>query len=363
MEDVLRALKRPAGRYYFRANRLKVEPTRLVERLWERGLQVQFDEEVPEALFLHVDGPRTIIPREKKVEVDKFTAESALQGAHVYAPGIVNCKRLRKGDIVSVVDEYGQVVGNGIARMGETEVLNLRKGLAIEFTDPIYGVPSFRGMEEFEAGLLYPHSLPAMATSLTLDPQPDETIIDIGSSPGGKATHMAALMGNRGTVLAVDRNMEKIARLKRTVDRLGAEIVRPLCADGRYLDRDYSFKADRVCVDVSCSSLGIRPKLFEKATTEEILALSSYQRQFLAVAHRVLKENGILVYSTCTLTLEENEEIVEHAVRIGFVVDEPPQMYSVGNSEGFLSGGEFVQRFRPDKDEGPGYFIARLRKR
>jgi len=363
VEEVLKALKRPAERYYFRANRLKLEPAQLAERLRRMGLQVQLDRGVPEALFVHVDGPRTVPSRDKAVVVDKFAAESVLQGAHVYAPGVVNCRKLRVGEVVSVVDEYGQLVGNGIARMDETEILRLRSGLAIEVTEPLYRAPSFRGMKEFEEGLLYPQSLPAMATSLTLDPQPGETIVDIGSSPGGKATHMAALMGNQGTVLAVDRNAEKIERLVETTQRLGAKIIRPVCADGRYLDKDYSFKADRVCIDVSCSSLGVRPKLFEEATSQEIQALAAYQRQFLPVAHRLLKDGGVLVYSTCTLTLEEDEEMVGEALRIGFDLDEAPRMYTLGNSAPFLEGGEVLQRFRPDKDAGPGYFIARLRRR
>jgi len=363
LQSLIKALKRPGRRYYLRANSLKLSSGELAERLRRRGLDVRVDERIGEAIFMPVNGPRLVTPKQKKVRVDKFAAESALQGAHVYAPGVVDCRGLRMGDPVSIVDDYGQVVGNGIARMSETQILKFRKGLAVELTEPIYRVISLRGLEEFEEGLLYPQSLPAMATSLVLDPQPGETIVEIGSSPGGKATHMAALMGNKGNVLAVDRNMGKIATLSETARRLGARIVRPICADGRYVDRDYTLSADRVCIDVSCSSLGVRPKLYEKATSYEIRALANYQRQFLSVAKNILKGGGILVYSTCTLTLEENEEIVEGAVKMGFELDEPPRSYSSENSARFLRGGELLQRFRPDVDDGPGYFIARLRKR
>lgn len=361
---VVDALKTPGRKYYFRANTLKADPNELEKRLERRGLEVKAHATISEAFFVHVEGPFDVPVFEKKVKLDKFAAESVLQGAHVYAPGVKDCRKLKKGENVTLIDEFGQVVASGVARMSETEILRHRRGLAVEVISPRFRVPSFRELKEFADGLLYPQSLPAMLTSLVLDPQPGETVLDIGASPGGKTSHMSALMEGQGRILAVDRNVEKMASLRETLGRLGAKNVETITEDARYLDLHHpNLRVDRACVDVSCSSLGVRPKLFEKTTKLEIVALANYQKQFLKVASKILKRGGVLVYSTCTMTLEENEEIMEYAVsQCGFEAEE--QDVFLGSPGVRLSSStEFSQRFHPHIHDAPGYFIARMVKK
>lgn len=184
IDEVVQSLKLPGRHYYFRVNTLKTTVDQIVKRLEENGLLVNRHPQIEEALYFEVESSKPVMTFEKKVVVDKFTAESVLQGAHVYAPGIRKCQGLREGNNVTVIDDQGQVVGAGIARMSENSILALRQGLAIEVTFPLFRVPSLREMPEYEQGLVYPQSLPAILTSRILDPQPDETIVDLNCSPG-----------------------------------------------------------------------------------------------------------------------------------------------------------------------------------
>ena len=121
-------------------------------------------------------------------------------------------------------------------------------------------------------------------------------------------------------------------------------------------------KADRVLVDPPCSALGTRPKLYDETKFEHVLGLAKYQRQFLKVAARLCKPGGVIVYSTCTLTLEENEENVAYAVEeLGLEVEEVK--WHVGGPA--IEVKDCVRgcwRFEPDEHGTPGYFIAKLRK-
>ena len=363
IEVSIKALKSPGNRYYFRANTLKTSVDDLLQRLRKKGIKVEKHEVIEEAVHTPIEGPFTVNIEGRKVVVDKFTAESVVQGAHVYAPGIVMCRGLRQGERVTVVDDHGQAVANGTAKMNETRVLTFRKGLAIEVTDSIYKTPSLRETEEFRRGLLYLQSLPAMVTSRVLDPQPGETILDMTCSPGGKLTHICQLTKNRSNVIGVDRNKRKISIAQEAVRRLGCENVSLIVSDARYLDIDHPhITADRCLIDPPCSCLGIVPKLYEHIRQEEIQRLAEYQKQFLKVASRIVRPGGTIVYSVCTITPEESENVARFGEeRCEIKLEE--QKIILG-SQGFASDfdhAKYTQRFHPHI-HGAGYFIARFRK-
>ena len=112
-----------------RANTLKTTPEKVRVRLSDRGFNISQHELIPEALWVPIEGPFEVPARPKKVMVDKFTAESVLQGANVYAPGIARCNRIRIGDSVNIIDDEGETLASGIARMNETQILTFRKDL------------------------------------------------------------------------------------------------------------------------------------------------------------------------------------------------------------------------------------------
>ncbi len=359
----LEALKSPGQRYYFRANTLKTSVNDLLQRLHSKGLGVERHHIIDEALYFPVEGPFTVNVEGRKVVVEKFTAESVLQGSHVYAPGVVMCRGLRLGERVTVVDDHGQPVANGLARMSENQILTFRRGLAVEVTNPIYRTPSLRETEEFARGLIYPQSLPAMVTSRVLDPQPEETIVDMTCSPGGKLTHICQLTENKAIVVGVDRNKKKISTTQQTVMRLGCKNVSLIVSDARYLDVDHPhIVADRCLVDPPCSGLGLLPKLYEHTKQNEIESLADYQRQFLKIASRIVRPGGTVVYSVCTITREECENVAEFGENeCGMKLEKQKTFLgSPGLAEDF-EHAKYTQRFHPHI-HGAGFFIARFIK-
>ncbi|HID17085.1 TPA: RsmB/NOP family class I SAM-dependent RNA methyltransferase [Candidatus Bathyarchaeota archaeon] len=361
VEKVFQALKAPGERYYVRVNTLKADVGEVIDRLRARGFKVEQDRNIPEALYVPVEGPFEIPIFEKRVVADKFAAESVLQGAHLYAPGVTRCEGVRPGDEVTIVDELGQPVGSGVAMMGETQILQFRRGLAIQVTYPKYKVPSFRETEEYAEGLIYPQSLPAVLTSRILDPKPGDKVLDVACAPGGKLSHIIQLMGNEGAVVGVDRSKRKIDLTRKNLTRLGCKAFSLIAHDSRYLDVDFpSLRIDKCLVDPPCTALGVLPKLFEFSSMKDITSASNYQKQFIRSASRLLKPGGILVYSVCTMTAEECEDVARFAEECCLKLD-PQSPYLGHPSVESFSEPRALQRFHPHI-HGSGYFIARFRK-
>ena len=361
LNEVLGALVKPPPSYYVRVNTLKISPAELTAKLKTLGWKVYRDPVIEEALAIPVEGPNPVPNYPLKVVVDKFTAESVMVGAHVYAPGVSRCHGLRRGSMASILSPRGHLVGAGTAEMSESEILTFRVGLAVRVTNPLYRAPSLRETVEYREGFLHPQSLPSMATVRVLNPQPGETIVDLNCAPGGKLSHIHQLTKGQAEIYGFDRSSKKIEATQQTLARLGCRSVKLVEADSRYVDKDFpEVKADRVLVDPPCSALGVTPMLYSVKTAEEIRSLAHYQRQFLKVAARIVKPGGVVVYSVCTITLEECEENAGFALECGLKPDFSP--VSLG-TPGFrlFDGAELFQRFHPHL-HGFGYFIARFRK-
>lgn len=364
LETVVRALKSPGKRYFVRTNTIKTTPEAVKARLADKGFDISQDRLIPEALWVPIEGPFEVPTCPKKVMVDKFTAESVLQGANVYAPGIVRCNKLRLGDVVNIIDDEGETLASGIARLNETQILTFRKGLAIEVTEPKYRVPSFRDTREFQQGLIYPQSLPAMLTSAILDPKPSDVVLDMTCSPGGKLSHISQLMGNQGRILGVDRNTRKIDETRETCTRLGCSNVTLFVHDSRYLSSDFSsLRPDKILVDPPCSALGIMPKVYEYTPKSEIEALARYQKQFLEEASKIVKPGGRIVYSVCTLTLQECERNAVYAeTTCNLSIQAQSPMLGDNAIPIEDKATDRCQRFHPHRHNA-GFFIASFQKR
>jgi len=364
LPQVLNALWTPGKRYYLRVNTLRASRGEVLNLLREEGLDACADEHLPEAIYLPVKGPFKLPEAEKVVIVDKFTAESAMMGSHVYVPGVRSFRGVERGEEVLVVSERGQPVAFGVAKMSERELLRARRGLAVEVTCSLYRVPPIRELVAFKQGLIYPQSLPSMLTSRVLAPERGELIIDMTCGPGGKLSHICQLTANQARVLGFDRSVRKVRETCEVLARLGCE-ASVIKADSRYLDMDYPFlagKADKVLVDPPCSALGVLPKLYDLKSERELASLAEYQRQFLKVAAKLVRPGGVVVYSVCTMTVRECEGAVAFAVEeCGLEVDEQPLYLGARGLPGVVRGAELLQRFHPHF-HGAGYFIARLRR-
>ncbi len=216
--------------------------------------------------------------------------------------------------------------------------------------------------ELWRAGLLQPQSRASMLVARALDPRPGQRVLDLCAAPGGKTTHLAALMEDQGEIVAVERHSGRAAALERTAVRLGAASVRVATADAAEPRTDGPF--DRVLVDPPCSGLGTlqsRPDLRWRTRPEAIEELAALQMRILAAGAAVVAPGGALVYSVCTISRAEGQDVVE-----AFLRDHPDwgvEAPAASVPEGLRGRavGPGVQLL-PHRDGTDGFFIARLRR-
>jgi len=223
---------------------------------------------------------------------------------------------------------------------------------------------------EYFLGYYHVQGLTSMLPSKILDPRPGEVVLDLCAAPGGKATHLAQLMKNRGLVVANDVTIDRISVLRSHIDRLGTTSLL-VC---RYQGHNFPTrtKFDRVLVDPPCSAEGTYRLGPQRPLTEDagmIRTLSGLQRKLLQRALEVLKPGGTLVYSTCTYAPEENEAVVNEVIADGRAEILPVRV-SFRHLPGLTCwGGENFHpeltravRIYPHQMNSWGFFIAYLRK-
>jgi 16S rRNA (cytosine967-C5)-methyltransferase len=220
------------------------------------------------------------------------------------------------------------------------------------------------GSPLWTAGAFIAQSRAAMLPPRVLGPEPGERVLDLCAAPGGKSTHLAALMENRGEVVAVERNRQRATELGRTARRLQATCVRVVLADAAQpLAGEGQF--DRVLVDPPCSGLGTlqaRADLRWRVTAEQLPELARAQAAILAAGAAAVRPGGVLVYSTCTISPSENERQI-----LAFLESNPDfglddaGIASTGGIGSPVMDGRAVLTL-PHRDRTAGFFIARLRR-
>ena len=326
LNEFLGSLLIPNSRLYVRVNTLKTT----IESILKALDFLQQDEDFEEALYVKLKGPNKIEEHNTKVIVDKRTAESVMMGADVYKPGVK--KIIGNGKEVNVVSENGVVVGEG-------ELVN-KGSLIVKVTNPLYQAPKFADLPQVREGEIILQGKASMYIAHLLDPKPDELIVDMTAYPGGKLTHVYQLEP-RSRIIGFDHTRKKVLELNERLKKLKMRIE-VYTADSRYLYEDFGIKdVDKVIIDPPCSNLGVRPKVYDKKTKKDIMDYHKYQKQFLNSAYKILKKNGVVIYSTCTVTTLENEKVVED------------DRFKV----------EKIIRFHPNIHDMTGFFIAKLIKR
>ena len=201
-----------------------------------------------------------------------------------------------------------------------------------------------QGSELWASGRVQPQSRASMLVSRILAPVPGDRVLDLCAAPGGKTTHLAALMEDRGEVVAVERHPGRASALERTRVRMRASCVRVEVGDAAIPRTDGPF--DKILVDPPCSGLGTlqsRPDLRWRARPEVIGELAALQAGILAAAAQVLAPGGALVYSVCTISRAEGDQVIDAFLR-----------------EHLDFSDERRLQLAPHRDGTDGFFIARL---
>jgi 16S rRNA (cytosine1407-C5)-methyltransferase len=215
-------------------------------------------------------------------------------------------------------------------------------------------------LEHF-VGYYYVQDLASMLPAHILNPRKHSFVLDIASAPGSKTTLLSALMENTGFILANDYSMERTKATVNNVERLGCLNVAISIYKGEKLVKFYKNFFDYALVDAPCTSLGTlhkNPEVIKWWSPKEVKEMSNIQIRLLLSAFEMLKNGGEMVYSTCTLTYEENEGVVEKFLNLtGAKVEEVK--IGIGEVEGGVKG---TVRLYPHRTKTEGFFIAKFRK-
>ncbi|HEY9729303.1 MAG TPA: 16S rRNA (cytosine(967)-C(5))-methyltransferase [Chroococcales cyanobacterium] len=224
------------------------------------------------------------------------------------------------------------------------------------------GAGAIQQLPGFSEGWWTVQDSSAQLVSYLLDPQAGDVAIDACAAPGGKTTHMAELMGDTGNIFACDRAPSRLKRLQENAQRLNLHSIQICTGDSRDFPQ-FKNTGDRVLLDAPCSGLGTlhrRPDIRWRVTPETVQELSVLQEELLAEASTWVKPEGVLVYATCTLHPQENEQVIQSFLdRHSHWHIEPPSPNS------FLSTFSTPQgwiKVWPHRYQMDGFFMVRLKQ-
>ena len=240
--------------------------------------------------------------------------------------------------------------------VGQTLDMLLSEGMTFEKVpgfEYAYNVANAGAIEKTEAyrqGRFHVQDLASQICCRTVDPQPGETVLDLCSAPGGKTFTIAEMMGNDGRVLAFDLHANRVKLIRSGAERLGLSCVTADVNNAKIFNEELP-QSDRVLVDAPCSGLGVirrKPEIKYK-DPKELERLPQVQYEILDTASNYVKPGGLIVYSTCTVSRAENDEVVQR-----FLTEH----------EGFVpEGDDAIQTITPDMYGSDGFFIAKMRRR
>ena len=264
----------------------------------------------------------------------------------------------------------GYVRINTLAAAEDSVVERLiREGVQLEKTSPLnytYKVTAsqkpLNALSSYAEGLFYVQDKASCFATQVAAPKPGMTVFDVCAAPGAKTTFLAQLMQNQGTIYSVDFSAKRMKTWKKENARMDTKIAEPIVADAR-IPFPIVGEADLVVLDPPCTSTGVfakQPSAKWRLSPKSIQNMAELQRQMInTCAHKVV-QGGVLTYSTCSITLEENEGVIERFLNEHpefTLADIEPKIGLPG-----LRGLTKCQRLYPHIHQCNGFFIARLQK-
>lgn len=213
-------------------------------------------------------------------------------------------------------------------------------------------------------GYIYVQEAVSMVPPLVLEPKEDDCVLDVCAAPGSKTTQVSEIMQNRGIIVANDNDYTRLKALKANLERLGCMNIIVTYMNGLEFSR-FKETFDKILLDAPCSSEGAVRKnwnILSAWNLKMIRRLSNIQKQLISACIKALKPDGVLVYSTCTLSPEENEDVVEYALRHFDVKLEKIKINGLKTREGLTESTKPCIRIWPQDNNTEGFFIAKLVK-
>lgn len=213
-----------------------------------------------------------------------------------------------------------------------------------------------------ERGLIYVQDEASQLVSLLLDPQPGERVLDLCAAPGSKSSHIAALTKDKAWIVACDVHTHRLAALAAACKRLGVHSIEAVALDATQPPpfADDAPKFDRILIDAPCSGTGTvrrNPEIKWRLTPADIPRLAEVQLSLLARAASLIRSGGLLVYSTCSVEREENEDVIGHFLGAGA----PFRVIESNAPAEMVTPERFVRSFT-HRDLSDGFFVATLEK-
>jgi len=282
----------------------------------------------------------------------KVKTESLLRANNQEAPLILRANRLR-GNRESLLATLHRSEWEALPTRWSPQGIRVNPGARVD------QLPGFR------EGLFQVQGEASQLVAYLLDPRAGERVLDACAAPGGKTTHIAELMEDRGEIVAADLSTRGLNKLEENVQRLGLTSVRSHRLDITLdLTEATAVPYDRILVDAPCSGLGTlraHPEAKWQKGEEDIQRLARLQKKILSRVSSYLKPGGILVYATCTLTTEENEQVVEEFLsRHKEFVLEDAARYLPPEARGLVCGHFFLAL--PHQHDTDGFFAARMKR-
>lgn len=224
---------------------------------------------------------------------------------------------------------------------------------------------NIENIEEFKKGFFTVQDEAAGLTAKILNPQINDTVLDACSSPGGKTTYLAEIMKDKGEVIAFDIHPHRVKLVEQVSKRLNLKSIKTDVKDSSIYDEKYKEKFDKILLDVPCLGLGVlkrKPDIKWQRKEEDIEEISKIQKQILDTCSKYLKKGGVLVYSTCSILKEENEDVVNEFLE----ENENFEMEKIELEENnyfkkFCKNNKFLQVYQSEKSDG--FFICKMMKK
>ena len=199
----------------------------------------------------------------------------------------------------------------------ECEDINVNEKLTEDFLI-INKIKNIENLDLFKDGYFTVQDISAGLTAKILNPKPNEVVLDTCSAPGGKTTYMAELMKNKGTIEAWDIHQHRTKLVEQNAKRLGINIIKTQVKDASIYDENLNEKFDKILLDVPCLGIGVikrKPDIKWQRKIEDIEEITKIQKLILEKCSKYLKHGGELVYSTCSILKEENENIISEFLK------------------------------------------------